>query len=78
MMALMSNATSIRDLPQRRVIRRAPSIIGLVVVALGYAAALTPSLLPHRLTFLLLLTVLGTLSGYAAGATASWAVNKLP
>ena len=78
MMALMSNATSIRDLPQRRVIRRAPSIIGLVVVALGYAAALTPSLLQHRLTFLLLLTVLGTLSGYAAGATASWAVNKLP
>ena len=78
MMAHMSNATSIRDLPQRRIVRRAPSISGLVVAALGYAAALTPSLLPHPLTFLLLLTVLGTLSGYAAGASASWAVNKIP
>jgi uncharacterized membrane protein len=78
MMAHMSTATSLRDLPPRRVVRRAPSIIGLIIAALGYAAALTPSLLPHPLSFLLLLTVLGTLTGYAAGAIASWALNKVP
>ncbi|CAB4873041.1 unannotated protein [freshwater metagenome] len=52
--------------------------MGLVGASLGYAAALTPSLLPHALTFLLLLTALGTLTGYAAGSIASWALNKIP
>ena len=74
----MTTTTSIRDLPPRRIVRRVPSIVGLVIAALGYAAALTPSLLPHALTFLLLLTGLGTVAGYAAGATASWAANKIP
>lgn len=69
---------SLVDLPNRRVVRRAPSPVGLIGAAFGYAAALTPSLLPHALTFLLLLTALGTLAGYAIGATASWAANKIP
>ncbi|CAB4928632.1 MAG: hypothetical protein F2840_00565 [Actinobacteria bacterium] len=69
---------SLVDLPNRRVVRRAPSTVGLIGAAFGYAAALTPSLLPHALTFLLLLTALGTLAGYAIGATASWAANKIP
>ncbi len=64
--------------PKRRLVRRRPSVVGLVGAAGGYAAALTPSLLPHSLTFLLLLTALGTLTGYAAGATVSWAANKIP
>jgi uncharacterized membrane protein len=74
----VTTATSLVDLPNRRVVRRAPSAVGLVGAAGGYAAALTPSLLPHALTFLLLLTALGTLAGYAIGATASWAANKIP
>ena len=51
---------------------------GLIVAAVGYAAALTPSLLPHTLLFLLILTTLGTLSGYAIGATLGWALRLLP
>ncbi|MFZ4485646.1 MAG: alpha/beta-hydrolase family protein [Candidatus Nanopelagicales bacterium] len=74
----MTANASLVDLPNRRVVRRAPSTVGLIGAAFGYAAALTPSLLPHALTFLLLLTALGTLAGYAIGATASWAANKIP
>jgi uncharacterized membrane protein len=48
------------------------------VAAIGYAAALTPALLPYPLPFLLLLTSLGTVSGYAIGATAGWALRKIP
>jgi uncharacterized membrane protein len=78
MIRVVTTTTSLVDLPNRRVVRRAPSTVGLVGAACGYAAALTPSLLPHALTFLLLLTALGTLAGYAIGATASWAANKVP
>jgi len=78
MMRGVTESTSATDIPKRRIVRARPSSVGLVGAAGGYAAALTPSLLPHALTFLLLLTALGTLSGYAAGATVSWAVNKIP
>ena len=56
----------------------APSMVGLTVGALGYCAALTPSLLPRPLMFLLLLTALGTLVGYAIGTTGWWALRKVP
>lgn len=65
-------------MPPRRVVRARPSTAGLSVAAIGYAAALTPALLPYPLPFLLLLTSLGTVSGYAIGATAGWALRKIP
>ena len=46
--------------------------------AVGYAAALTPSLLPTPMTFLLLQTAVAAVSGYAIGATIEWAVRKIP
>lgn len=55
-----------------------PSMVGLTVAAFGYAAALTPSLLPRPLMFLLLLTALGALTGYAIGTTLWWAVRRIP
>jgi uncharacterized membrane protein len=61
----------------KQVLLHKPSLVGLTTAAVGYAAALTPSLLPHKLMFLLLLTALGTLTGYSIGTTASWAVNKI-
>ncbi len=61
----------------RRRILGPPSLVGLSFAALGYAAALTPSLLPHTLVFLLLLTSLGALTGYALGTTLSWAAHKI-
>lgn len=64
--------------PRRRLLLRPPSSAGLTGAAIGYAAALTPSLLPHQLMFLLLLTSLGALSGYAIGTTLAWAVGKIP
>jgi len=54
-----------------------PSMAGLTGAAGGYMAALTPSLLPHKLMFLLLLTALGAITGYAVGATLAWAVSKV-
>jgi uncharacterized membrane protein len=62
----------------RRTVWRAPSLGGLIGASFGYEAALTPSLLPHALMFLLLLTALGTLTGYAIGATIGWALRKIP
>ncbi len=67
-----------RELPRRRVVRRMPSVAGLIGGAVGYAGALTPSLLPHTLLFLIVLTTLGTLSGYAIGATVGWALRLVP
>ena len=55
----------------KQILLRNPSLAGLTGGAVGYMAALTPSLLPHKLMFLLLLTALGTLTGYAVGTTAS-------
>ncbi len=65
-------------LPRRRFVRRPPGLAGLLVAPIGYAAALTPSLLPHTLMFLLVLTTLGTLTGYAIGSTAGWALRLIP
>ncbi len=50
----------------------------MTIAAFGFAAALTPSLLPHPITFVLLLTSLGTMAGYAVGTTATWALRKIP
>lgn len=50
---------------------------GLTVAAFGYGAALTPSLLPRPLMFLLLLTALGTVVAYSFGAAAWWALRKI-
>ena len=58
--------------------RARPSTAGLAVAAIGYAGALTPSLLPYPLPFLLLVTSVGTISGYAIGATAGWALRLIP
>lgn len=51
---------------------------GVTIGALTYSAALTPSLLPRPLTFLLLLTAISALVGYAVGTTAWWALRKIP
>jgi len=59
-------------------VRARPSTAGLAVAAIGYAGALTPSLLPYPLPFLLLVTSVGTISGYAIGATAGWALRLIP
>lgn len=45
---------------------------------MGYAAALTPSLLPVPMMFLLILTSVGSISGYALGTTIEWAVRRIP
>ena len=65
-------------MPPRRIVRARPSTAGLAVASIGYAGALTPSLLPHTLAFLLLLTAIGTVSGYAVGATFGWAFRLIP
>jgi uncharacterized membrane protein len=70
--------TAAPDLPRRVVVLRPPGVAGLIVAAVGYAGALTPSLLPHTLMFLIVLTTLGSLSGYAIGATVGWALRQLP
>lgn len=62
----------------RRIVRRGPCLGGLIGAAIGYANALTPSLLPSPFTFLLLLTALGTVTGYAIGSTIEWALDKIP
>ena len=74
----MSSTPTVPALPRRVVVRRLPSVAGLAVAAIGYAGALTPSLLPHTLMFLIVLTTLGTLSGYAIGATGGWLLRQLP
>ncbi|MEI6361727.1 MAG: alpha/beta-hydrolase family protein [Actinomycetes bacterium] len=61
----------------KQILLRKPSMAGLTAAAGGYMAALTPSLLPHKLMFLLLLTALGTLTGYAIGTTVAWAAAKM-
>lgn len=51
---------------------------GITIGAFAYSAALTPSLLPRPLTFLLLLTAVSALVGYAIGTTTWWALRKIP
>ena len=65
-------------MPPRRIVRARPSTAGLAIASIGYEGALTPSLLPHSLFFMLLLTAVGTATGYAIGATAGWALRKVP
>jgi uncharacterized membrane protein len=67
-----------RTVRSQRIILRAPGIGGLIGAAIGYGNALTPSLLPVPLMFLVLLTSLGTIVGYAIGATIEWAALKIP
>lgn len=64
--------------PPARIVWRWPGLGGLIGAAIGYASALTPSLLPVPLTFLLLLTALGTVVGYALGSIVQWALLKIP
>jgi uncharacterized membrane protein len=61
-----------------RIVRAMPSTAGVAVAAVGYAGALTPSLLPHAFTLLLLLTSVGTAAGYAIGATIGWLLRFIP
>lgn len=61
-----------------RLVWRPPALGGLLGAAFGYANALTPSLLPVGLMFILLLTALGTIVGYAIGTTIQWALLKIP
>lgn len=63
--------------PPTRFVRRAPSLVGLGFAAFTYWAALQPSLLPRALMFLVVLSALGVVGGYAFGATVSWLVNRL-
>ncbi len=69
--------TALLDVPARRVVRRWPPFMSLIGASIGYAAALTPSLLPHTLTFLLLLAAVGTITGYGGGTTIGWLLNKI-
>ena len=55
-----------------RVVWTKPSYGGLVGAALGYFAALTPSLLPRALPFLIVVTAIGVVAGYAAGSAIEW------
>ena len=55
-----------------RVVWTKPSYGGLVGAALGYFAALTPSLLPRALPFMIVVTAIGVVAGYAAGSAIEW------
>ena len=55
-----------------RVVWTKPSYGGLVGAALGYIAALTPSLLPRALPFMIVVTAVGVVAGYAAGSAIEW------
>lgn len=58
--------------------RRPPSLPGLAVAAFTYGAALQPSLLPRALTFLVLLSALGVVGGYALGSLLGWVAGLIP
>jgi len=74
----LPNDQAAGDPGSERIVWRALSPTGAVFASLGFAAALTPSMLPRPLTFLVLLTVLGSLIGYAVGATTGWLLRKTP
>lgn len=59
------------------IIWRRPSKAGLVLSAVSFAAALVPSLLPRPLMFLLLLTTVGAVLGYAFGTFVGWLARKI-
>lgn len=77
-----ANGKSNREAPggfaEERTVWRAMSPAGLVGASAGFAAALTPSMLPRPLAFLLLLVTLGTLVGYAIGSTLGWVFRRIP
>ena len=70
-------ATETIDAPPARFVRRAPSLIGLGLASFTYWAALQPSLLPRALMFLVVLSALGVVGGYAFGAIVSWLLNRI-
>jgi uncharacterized membrane protein len=74
----MSTDLAARAPIRQRMVLRPPSRAGLAFAAIGYAAALTPSLLPRRLVFLFVVTALGTMAAYAVGTTVTWALRKIP
>ena len=55
-----------------RVVWTKPGYGGLIGAALGYLAALTPSLLPRALPFMIVVTAVGVVAGYAAGSGIEW------
>jgi uncharacterized membrane protein len=55
-----------------RVVWTLPSYAGLLGAALGFVGSLTPSLLPRALVFMILVTAVGTVAGYAAGTAVEW------
>ncbi|MDD2857910.1 MAG: alpha/beta-hydrolase family protein [Candidatus Nanopelagicales bacterium] len=68
--------TTVDPIMRQRFIRRPLSLVGLAFASVTYGAALVPSLLPRPLTFLIFLTALGTVGGYALGSLVSWALHR--
>lgn len=62
-------------IPRTRFVRARLSLVGLGFASLTYLAALQPSLLPRPLMFLVILSALGVVGGYALGALISWLLN---
>ncbi|MDE1047678.1 MAG: alpha/beta-hydrolase family protein [Candidatus Nanopelagicales bacterium] len=54
-----------------------PSYGGVIGGGIGYAAALTPSLLPRTTFFMILVAGLGMAAGYAIGSTVEWVVRSI-
>lgn len=71
----MAQATT-DPIMRQRFVRRPLSLIGLGFASATYSAALVPSLLPRPLTFLVFLTALGTIGGYALGSLVSWVLHR--
>lgn len=61
--------------PRARFVRSRLSLVGLGFASVTYLAALQPSLLPRPLMFLVILSALGVVGGYALGALISWLLN---
>ena len=54
-----------------------PSYGGLIGAGIGYAASLTPSLLPRGTFFMILVAGLGMAAGYAIGSTVEWIARSI-
>lgn len=72
-MQVRASATQLQDRP----LLSRPSQFGLIVGALGFLAALTPSLVPRSELIQGVTAGLGFVIGYAAGAFMIWAVRLL-
>lgn len=64
-----------RRLPRVKFVRARLSLVGLGLASATYLAALQPSLLPRPLMFLVILSALGVIGGYALGSLISWLLN---